>query len=115
MRLRYLQTEQGAEAYSVLVQDIPGVTYGTPLHRLDNTVLAVLPNAVKDPVKHAIGKVVSVGEKGVSATASKLANTLVSNRRALGTERGLGELGHCRGVLTESLGALRQQMAETYW
>lgn len=38
MRLRYLQTEQGTEAYTVLVQDIPGVPYGTPLHRLDNTV-----------------------------------------------------------------------------
>ena len=86
MRLRYLQTEQGAEAYSVLVQDIPGVAYGTPLHRLDTTVLAALPAAVKDPVKRTIGKVVSVGEKGVSATAGKLANTLVSNRRALGTE-----------------------------
>ena len=38
MRLRYLQTAQGTEAYTVLVQDIPGVPYGTPLHRLDNTV-----------------------------------------------------------------------------
>ncbi|KAK9840790.1 hypothetical protein WJX81_004889 [Elliptochloris bilobata] len=80
MRLRYLQTDQGTEAYTVLVQDIPGVQYGTPLHRLDSTVLAVLPDAVKAPIKRAIGKAVEIGEKGVHATAGKLANTLVTTR-----------------------------------
>jgi hypothetical protein len=82
MRLRYLQTEQGAEAHTVLVQDIPGVSYGTPLHRLDATVLAVLPGAVKNPAKRYIGRAVSLGEKGVQATAGKLANTLITTRCA---------------------------------
>jgi len=80
MRLRYLQTEQGAEAHTVLVQDIPGVSYGTPLHRLDATVLAVLPGAVKNPAKRYIGRAVSLGEKGMQATAGKLANTLITTR-----------------------------------
>lgn len=83
MRLRYLQTEQGAEVYTVLVQDIPGVQYGTPMHRLDQTLLRVLPGSLKDPVKHAVGRTVQLGEKGISATAGKLANTLISTRRAL--------------------------------
>ena len=62
MRLRYLQTEQGTEAYTVLVQDIPGVPYGTPLHRLDNTVRHPLCPQIgagrprhlpQQPVRHA--------------------------------------------------------------
>ena len=60
MRLRYLQTEQGTEAYTVLLQDIPGIPYGTPLHRLDATVRCVGPAvSVRNsrhpwhPVQHA--------------------------------------------------------------
>lgn len=43
-------------------------------------VLAVLPGAVKNPIKKAIGKAVELGEKGVSATAGRVANTLVTSR-----------------------------------
>ena len=40
----------------------------------------MLPGAVKNPIKKAIGKAVEMGEKGVSATAGRVANTLVTNR-----------------------------------
>ena len=43
-------------------------------------VLAALPGAVKNPIKKAIGKAVELGEKGVSATAGRVANTLVTTR-----------------------------------
>ena len=40
----------------------------------------MLPGAVKNPMKKVIGKAVELGEKGVSATAGRVADTLVTSR-----------------------------------
>ena len=57
----------------------PRATLSNPVHT-GVQVLAVLPGAVKNPIKKAIGKAVEMGEKGVSATAGRVANTLVTTR-----------------------------------
>ena len=54
-----------------------GVYYGTMLHRLDAFVLKWLPNAIKEPLKKTVSSVVSVGNKGLQATAGRVTNTLV--------------------------------------
>lgn len=55
LRIRYLtNTKKGAESHSVLVQDIPGTTYGTMYHRLDNTALKYCPKFIKDKVKQGV-------------------------------------------------------------
>ncbi|CAK0785988.1 hypothetical protein CVIRNUC_009201 [Coccomyxa viridis] len=77
LRLRYLQQNEGTEPRSVLVQDIPGVYYGTMLHRLDAFVLKWLPNAIKKPLKKTVSTAVNVGNKGLQATAGRVTNTLV--------------------------------------
>ena len=53
----------------------------------------MLPNAVKNPIKKAIGKAVELGEKGVSATAGRVANTLVTTRCRAAAQLAL--LGSC--------------------
>ena len=59
-----------------------GVYYGTIMHRIDATVLRFMPGFIKDPLKKVIGKLISVGRQGLSATAGKLTDTL-TNRCAL--------------------------------
>ena len=54
-----------------------GVYYGTMLHRLDAFVLKWLPNAIKEPLKKTVSSVVSVGNKGLQATAGRVTDTLV--------------------------------------
>ena len=54
-----------------------GVYYGTMLHRLDAFVLKWLPNAIKEPLKKTVSTAVSVGNKGLQATAGRVTNTLV--------------------------------------
>ncbi|CAL5228475.1 g11617 [Coccomyxa viridis] len=76
LRLRYLQQNEGTEPRSVLVQDIPGIYYGTMLHRLDAFVLKWLPKKVTEPLKKTVSNVVSVGQKGLQATAGRVTDTL---------------------------------------
>ena len=54
-----------------------GVYYGTMLHRLDAFVLKWVPNAIKEPLKKTISTAVSVGNKGLQATAGRVTDTLV--------------------------------------
>ena len=46
MRLSYLlHTPPGAQSHTVLLTDIPGILYGTVLHRADDTLLRLLPRS----------------------------------------------------------------------
>ena len=54
-----------------------GINYGTMLHRLDAIVLKWLPKKVKEPLKKTVSSVVSVGQKGLQATAGRVTDTLV--------------------------------------
>lgn len=48
LRIAYLNSARpGGEAHTVLVTDIPGVEYGTLAHRIEQTVLRVLPQFLK--------------------------------------------------------------------
>ena len=85
LRLRFLQQAEGVQARTALVQDIPGVQFGTLMHRADTTVLRVLPGIVKEPLKKTVSRVVDVGNKGLKATAGRINNALVS-RCALPTQ-----------------------------
>jgi hypothetical protein len=51
LRIRYLSNLPiGAESHAILVQDIPGVRFGTAFQRADATFLAPFPAFMKDPV-----------------------------------------------------------------
>lgn len=78
LRLRFLQQAEGVQARTALVQDIPGVHFGTLMHRADTTVLRVLPGIVKEPLKKTVSRVVDVGNKGLKATTGRINNALVS-------------------------------------
>ncbi len=48
LRIAYLNSARpGGEAHTVLTTDIPGVEYGTLAHRIEGTVLRVLPQFIK--------------------------------------------------------------------
>ena len=48
LRIAYLNSARpGGEAHTVLTTDIPGVEYGTLAHRIEQTVLRVLPKFLK--------------------------------------------------------------------
>eukprot|EP00887_Chlorella_sp_A99_P001230 scaffold14.g1230.t1 len=48
LRIQHLlSAPPGAQSHTVLLSDIPGVEYGTLLHRCDNTLLRFLPKSVK--------------------------------------------------------------------
>ncbi|CAL8466090.1 g5626 [Coccomyxa elongata] len=78
LRLRFLQQAEGVQARTALVQDIPGVHFGTLMHRADTTVLRVLPGIIKEPLKKTVSRVVDVGNKGLKATTGRINNALVS-------------------------------------
>ncbi len=61
-----------------IVQDIPGIQFGTLMHRADTTVLRVLPGVVKEPLKKTVSKVVDVGNKGLKATTGRITNNLTN-------------------------------------
>ncbi len=46
------------------------------LHRLDAFVLKWLPKKVTEPLKKTVSSVVSVGQKGLQATAGRVTDTL---------------------------------------
>jgi len=54
-----------------------GIKYGTMLQRLDAFVLKWLPKAITGPLKKTVSGVVSVGQKGLQATAGRVTDTLV--------------------------------------
>lgn len=78
LRLQFLQQAEGVQARTALVQDIPGVHFGTLMHRADTTVLRVLPGIIKEPLKKTVSRVVDVGNKGLKATTGRINNALVS-------------------------------------
>lgn len=48
LRIAYLNSARpGGEAHTVLTTDIPGVEFGTLAHRIEQTVLRVLPKFLK--------------------------------------------------------------------
>ena len=48
LRIAYLNSARpGGEAHTVLITDIPGVEYGTLAHRIEQTVLRMLPKFLK--------------------------------------------------------------------
>lgn len=48
LRISYLNSARpGGEAHTVLVTDIPGIEYGTLAHRIEQTVLRMLPQFIK--------------------------------------------------------------------
>ena len=47
------------------------------LHRLDAFVLKWLPKSVTEPLKKTVSSVVSVGNKGLQATAGRITDTVV--------------------------------------
>ena len=50
LRIRYLtHLPMGTDSHTVLVQDIPGVDFGTKLQRADATFLAPFPGFVRNP------------------------------------------------------------------
>ncbi|KAK9902019.1 hypothetical protein WJX75_001351 [Coccomyxa subellipsoidea] len=81
LRLRFLQQAEGVQARTALVQDVPGIQFGTLMHRADTTVLRVLPGIVKEPLKKTVSRVVDVGNKGLKATTGRITNNL-TNREA---------------------------------
>ncbi|EIE18583.1 DUF221-domain-containing protein [Coccomyxa subellipsoidea C-169] len=86
LRLRFLQQAEGVQARTAQVQDIPGIQFGTLMHRADTTVLRVLPGVVKEPLKKTVSKVVDVGNKGLKATTGRITNNL-TNREAAPPQR----------------------------
>ena len=54
-----------------------GIYYGTMLQRLDAFVLRWLPKAVKEPLKRTVSSAVSIGHKGLQATAGRVTDGLV--------------------------------------
>lgn len=87
LRLRYLQQCEGVQARTALVQDIPGVHFGTLMHRADTTVLRVLPGIIKEPLKKTVSRVVDVGNKGLKATTGRIADNLANRCCPLPTAR----------------------------
>jgi hypothetical protein len=78
LRLRFLQQAEGVQARTALVQDVPGIQFGTLMHRADTTVLRVLPGIVKEPLKKTVSRVVDVGNKGLKATTGRITNNLTN-------------------------------------
>ena len=57
--------------------DIPGVEAGTFSRRLDETLFGALPVRVKRPMKRMVSRAFDLVEKGVSATAGRVADVVI--------------------------------------
>lgn len=78
LRIRHLTTTpRGAETHSILVTDVPGVDAGSFARRLDETVFRLLPSPVKAFLKRAVTTAFDVIEKGVAATAGRVADAVI--------------------------------------
>ena len=78
LRIRHLTTTpRGAETHSILVTDVPGVEAGSFARRLDETVFRLLPGPVKTFLKRAVTTAFDVVEKGVAATAGRVADAVI--------------------------------------
>jgi hypothetical protein len=57
LRLRYLQQSEGVEPHTALVQDIPGVHYGSILHRCICAPIPCMTSAHgKQQVESSVGR-----------------------------------------------------------
>ncbi|KAK9804434.1 hypothetical protein WJX72_012500 [[Myrmecia] bisecta] len=92
LRIHYLNhVKKGAESHTVLVQDIPGVEFGTIPQRIDGTVFRFLPDRLKNPVKHTMKHTVAIAGKGAAATAKVAGSFLPDSRLVLGSEPSASE------------------------
>ncbi|KAK9843537.1 hypothetical protein WJX81_008012 [Elliptochloris bilobata] len=67
LRIAYLNSARpGGEAHTVLTTDIPGVEYGTLAHRIEQTVLRVLPKFLKRRITRAAAKTLHVVDSSVN-------------------------------------------------
>ena len=81
LRIRFLATtENGAEAHTVLVTDVPGLRFGSPLDRLMRSVLfKYLPKRLRARVESSIELLFSVATQGISQVnqiSTQLAQTV---------------------------------------
>jgi len=116
LRIRHLTTTpRGAETHSILVTDVPGVEAGSFAMRLDETVFRLLPSAVKTFLKRAVTTTFDVIEKGVAATAGRVADAvIVGDADAINPRAGLagGVLGAWRRSEVGSREKEREQEKE---
>lgn len=72
LRIFYLLNQPaGAESHTVLVQDVPGIAYGTILNRADGTLLKVVPKSIKEKAAQQTALLAERTKSTVTAAAKK--------------------------------------------
>eukprot|EP00210_Caulerpa_lentillifera_P002275 g2185.t1 len=71
LRIQFLATtENGAQTHTVLVRDIPGLRFGSPLERLmRSSLFKLLPRKIRQRVENSIESLFSVVTEGVDKAA----------------------------------------------